>query len=98
MQTLTVSLSQEVKTMVKVDVRTTSEGVVAMIAMTGAGKECLKECAVIPASVLEQYAQALRQNGITEDEIDELIKLMFVNMMDQIKMHIKCIGDIVDGR
>ena len=84
--------------MVKVDVRTTSEGVVAMMAMKGAMKECHKECAVIPASVLEQYAQALRQNGITEDEIDELIKLMFVNMMDQIKLHIKRIGDIVDGR
>lgn len=84
--------------MVKVDVRTTSEGVVAMMGVTGSLKECQKECAVIPASVLEQYAQALRQQGIAENEIDELVKSLFVSMMEQVKLHIKCIGDIVDRR
>ena len=84
--------------MVKVDARTTSEGVVAMMGMTGSVKECQKECAVIPASVLEQYAQALRQHGIEEHDIDELVKILFVGMMDQIKLHIKCISDIADRR
>lgn len=66
--------------------------------MTGSLKECQKECAMIPVSVLEQYGQALRQQGIKEDDIDDLVRILFVNMMDQVKLHIKCIADILDRR
>lgn len=82
---------------VRVDVQHGKDGTVASMYMSGPVRECRKECAVIPASVLEQYAVALRQQGLSEDEIDTLVKELFLNMMDLIKMHITCIGKLVGG-
>lgn len=84
---------------VEIKVRTDdSEAIAATCMMHGRHDRCMRECAVVPAAVIQQYETALKQQGLPDDIVIQEILKMYDTMISYIKDHFEYIkiGDAED--